>query len=300
MKYSFRLYISFFLLALAIAALPSPAADQATYDSLDIRHTDLTGETFIRNWLICGPFPKSEDSQASAPVYQGHGGYGPPPAIRIDDTNTEIQINSRPVESRSELFEVRAFDADYLTEHGGESDIQPSIGMTHHYRNKEITWRAITSEKDVLDLWRTYDNQENATAYAYAEVVSDASKQIFLSVGSDDAVKVWLNGELVHEIWTDREARPDSEYVRVTLQPGVNGLLFKIVNGMRDWGVVARVMDSDHMVQMQQQIVQKETRQERRVRDVAQMATLITQLGIFIFIILVVIVIQRIVSKRGE
>jgi hypothetical protein len=50
--------------------------------------------------------------------------------------------------------------------------------------------------------------------------------EALLGIGSDDGVKVWLNGELVHENWIDRGVEPDDDVVPVTFSCTVS--FFKV------------------------------------------------------------------------
>jgi hypothetical protein len=61
-------------------------------------------------------------------------------------------------------------------------------------------------------------------------------KQGILGVGSSDSVKVWLNGELVHENWTSRGLEIDDDRVAVTFKRGMNQLVLKIQNRGGRWG----------------------------------------------------------------
>ena len=66
----------------------------------------------------------------------------------------------------------------------------------------------------------------------YGSVVLDApeEQQTTMLVGSDDAVKVWLNGELVHQAFIDRGAGDYQDFFAVTLKQGKNVLLVALDN----------------------------------------------------------------------
>jgi hypothetical protein len=64
-----------------------------------------------------------------------------------------------------------------------------------------------------------------------------------LGVGSDDAVKVWLNGELVHENWVIRGVGIDNDRVTVNFREGTNQLVLKIQNTGGPWGFCCRMLD---------------------------------------------------------
>ncbi len=66
----------------------------------------------------------------------------------------------------------------------------------------------------------------------YGSVVLDSpsEQQTRMLVGSDDAVKVWLNGELVHEAYGTRGAADYAYFFDVTLKQGKNVLLVAVDN----------------------------------------------------------------------
>ncbi len=66
----------------------------------------------------------------------------------------------------------------------------------------------------------------------YGSVVLDSpeKQQTTMLVGSDDAVKVWLNGEVVHQAFVDRGANDYQDFFPVTLKQGRNVLLVALDN----------------------------------------------------------------------
>lgn len=65
--------------------------------------------------------------------------------------------------------------------------------------------------------------------------------EAWLGLGSDDGVKIWLNGELVYDKWVRRISRLDDDVVALPLRAGANRLLLKIQNATGDWSFVYRV-----------------------------------------------------------
>ena len=66
-------------------------------------------------------------------------------------------------------------------------------------------------------------------------------QQAVLELGSDDGVKAWLNGEVVHANNARRGLSPDQDRVEITLNEGRNTLLLKVTQGVGDWAVCAGV-----------------------------------------------------------
>ena len=112
---------------------------------------------------------------------------------------------------------------------------------------KGVTWRplAVNNAKSpwIFDLARAVGGS-NRAVYVRAEVWSDRDRDARLELGSDDCIKVWLNGELVHEHLVYRPVDRAQDIVTVKLHQGWNPLMLKIVQGGGAWGFCAGVRDS--------------------------------------------------------
>ncbi|MFH1740716.1 MAG: hypothetical protein ABIH23_17040, partial [bacterium] len=76
-------------------------------------------------------------------------------------------------------------------------------------------------------------------------IESPKRQRVIMSIGSNDGVKVWLNGKLVHTVHLEdgRWLEPDDDYVPITLEEGVNRVLVKVDEGSGDFGFVFRLLD---------------------------------------------------------
>ena len=76
------------------------------------------------------------------------------------------------------------------------------------------------------------------SAYALINIISPADQNdVLMGVGSDDAVKVWLNGEVVHRNNVDRGTEGIQDYFRVNFKAGDNLLLVKVCENRGKWGM---------------------------------------------------------------
>lgn len=66
--------------------------------------------------------------------------------------------------------------------------------------------------------------------YFYRTIDSPDERKLRLSLGSDDAIKVFCNGKKLLENYASRAAAVDQEFVNVELKKGSNELLIKVVN----------------------------------------------------------------------
>lgn len=81
-------------------------------------------------------------------------------------------------------------------------------------------------------------NLDYHTVYALINVVSRRTQRnVQMGVGSDDAVKVWLNGDVVHINNVDRGTTGIQDTFRVDLNAGNNLLLVKVSDNQENWGM---------------------------------------------------------------
>ncbi|RKU19639.1 hypothetical protein C6500_10745 [Candidatus Poribacteria bacterium] len=78
--------------------------------------------------------------------------------------------------------------------------------------------------------WGTGEEIYDHIVYGSVILDSPEEQQTTMLVGSDDAVKVWLNGELVHKAFVARGAGDYQDFFPVTLKRGKNALLVALDN----------------------------------------------------------------------
>lgn len=113
---------------------------------------------------------------------------------------------------------------------------------------EQLEWKPlkVTNDREpwVFDL-TAIDKGENRCVYLHAAIWSEREQPAHLAVGSDDMVKVWLNGALVHEFKEVRGHEPLHDKVPVTLHAGWNPLLLKVVQCAGGWGVSGGVLTAE-------------------------------------------------------
>ena len=85
-----------------------------------------------------------------------------------------------------------------------------------------------------------------AATYLYRTVTSPTARSMDLSLGSDDAIKVWLNGARVHDNYVPRGVAADQDRITIDLQAGDNHLLMKITNLGGGYGFYFKPTDEGH------------------------------------------------------
>ena len=88
-------------------------------------------------------------------------------------------------------------------------------------------------------------NAENQAVYLKTTVSVDKATEAIFGIGSDDAVKVWVNGKLVHSNNASRPLRKAEDTVKVSLLKGQNQVLVKVVQYAGNWGFCMNISDPD-------------------------------------------------------
>ena len=87
-------------------------------------------------------------------------------------------------------------------------------------------------------------SETNAVVYLRTEIHSPVKQQVWFFTGSDDGIKVWLNGSVVHEKNIRRGLNPDEDKFNVILEEGWNTCLVKVTQGTGGWGMSAAICDT--------------------------------------------------------
>ena len=162
---------------------------------------------WITSWLLCGPIPVKESKD--------------------------------PAESYKHLV---GFSTDYLAGMGGEQNPQIKGGDVLKYPRGSVKWKLFTSPDSIIDLRKTLSRESPVFAYGYTEVISDEAKVVFLSLGTNDGGKLWVNGLNIWDNPTQRGCVPDGDLIPVSLKKGKNTLLLKVEQHGNKWEFCCRFL----------------------------------------------------------
>lgn len=126
---------------------------------------------------------------------------------------------------------------DYLS---GEASVTPTAGST----SGGNAWAVWDSATDSIDLGAAFGNPISCAGYACVYVNSPTAQQANLWMGSDNGIKVWLNGQ---NIWTNDSTRGytvDQDKVGINLVSGWNALMIKVSQYGGNWCFSAKICDS--------------------------------------------------------
>ena len=141
---------------------------------------------------------------------------------------------------------IAASDIDYLIDMGGETKANPKVTQEFYFDNEKYRWRRVVSEKqDIINLNKifNYENQ-SGVMYAFANISTDASKEIEALVGGSNGIEVFINGQSISRFTLD-ELSPDQKKIILPLEKGKNNLLLKVTKQKGDWGFTFRLVNSE-------------------------------------------------------
>lgn len=154
-------------------------------------------------WLVAGPFPNG------SPYKHGPGCFG--------------------------------YFTDYLAASGGETGCEPTDGeMVAHGDIQEAPWKIAFSDPagqlDYIELLGV-DKGTPGVVYAFCRIVSPTAQPALALVRSNDGVRVWHDGRLVHELHRGRGVdEGEADRVPLELRQGPNTLLVKVDQSAGGWG----------------------------------------------------------------
>ncbi|MCA9290722.1 MAG: PSD1 domain-containing protein, partial [Phycisphaerales bacterium] len=139
------------------------------------------------------------------------------------------------------LFPAASFDDAWSTVAGPEVD-PGAIDLDARY-DGDVRW---TEHPEFGDGVVNPLVGENAATYVYRTIDAPTRRVVTWALGSDDGIRVWVNGEMVLDRKVLRAAAPDQDRIDVPLRAGRNHVLMKIVNAGGQYGFAFRpVRDGD-------------------------------------------------------
>ncbi len=166
----------------------------------------IIANQWVKTWLLCGPFSLG-----------------------------------KPKDAFQQWDHLAGFNKDYLTKIGGEKNPRFRVGDVAKYGAEIAKWVLHTTPDSIIDLNKTVSRNDNVIAYAYTEVQAAEAGIWFVSLGTNDGGRLWVNGT---EVWDEPGARGltvDDDIIPVTLKKGINTLLLKVEERGNRWEFCVRL-----------------------------------------------------------
>jgi hypothetical protein len=114
---------------------------------------------------------------------------------------------------------------------------EKEIDLTKKYPGKgeEVAWQKGKFVDGQVNSLQLFKNNDNVCVYVYREISCKSPMKLPVSLGSDDGLKVWLNGKEIVSQDQDRACSSDQATPTLDLKAGKNQFLMKITQGSGDW-----------------------------------------------------------------
>jgi len=126
-----------------------------------------------------------------------------------------------------------------------EAKLKPNAGDVVTVNGRQLTWQPVTAPTNHFDfnaVLKTQNDQSAGFMVTYVECDREIP-DVIIAVGSNDQGRIYFNGV---DIYAFTEARPltlDADKGKITLKPGVNVFVFKVVNLQNSWQGAMRLTD---------------------------------------------------------
>ncbi len=87
------------------------------------------------------------------------------------------------------------------------------------------------------------EKREKTAGYVVRTFTSDKPREVRIFTGSDDALRVWLNGKLITQVLALRTAAIDAESAEARLLEGQNTIIAEVSQAAGGWGLYLRIED---------------------------------------------------------
>jgi sugar phosphate isomerase/epimerase/HEAT repeat protein len=199
--------------------------------------------------------PQLADDAAVAAIELSKTVRGEDAIVSLRQVLAKVKTENVQKQAKEALSEIAKFAGcvgmwevagPYTKDNMGHTAIYPVVFPPEQRDAKDVEWRRAKADRpdghlNLIPLC----GESNRCAYMRVNIIVQETCQAQLNIGSDDGLKVWLNGNVCHEMNVPRGYIPFEDTIPVVLLKGTNTLMMKITQGGGGWEANARVRDAD-------------------------------------------------------
>jgi hypothetical protein len=159
-----------------------------------------------------------------------------------DDEMKKIHFRARKKEAFVVTWQVAG---PFLKEGLTPKELLETKFAPESAQKASVKWQKMPLSGNEQILLQDFPGGENRVAYLRNRVWSDKDQKAIMEIGSDDGIKIWINGKLVHTNNITRGLNNGEDMVDVTLKKGWNSCLMKISQGGGGWGASVCFVDAE-------------------------------------------------------
>ncbi len=207
----------------------------------------------------------------------------PPPFIRASNPEQEKQIQALELRLNALRNSIQVSDVESIL----KTSTPVQISATSWQKSPVISRGSFDEAFDTDDKvsnWSPYElpvgeaipqiiGKDFSSVYVRGVVISPKSAWVTLGLSSDDGIKVWLNGKLIHSNKVNRGIVQQIDLVRGHFVQGENELIIKVTNGQGIDGLIVRLKD-ESLSQIQNALKEYQIKGQASLLKTLQDATL--------------------------
>ncbi len=136
-------------------------------------------------------------------------------------------------------------DFDFLE---GESQAVPKKDQEIQIVNDSYQWKLRISGNSLQRLHERFPSSTNETGYFFCQLEVAREAEYRFHIISDDTIKLWLDGNLIHSKKQARNLGHDPDLVKATLSQGRHRLLAKVDHTFGSWGLGVKILNQENQV----------------------------------------------------
>ena len=128
-----------------------------------------------------------------------------------------------------------------------EAALRPRAGDKIKIGGKELTWQNITASTNYFDFNAILKNvNDHAAGFMVTYIECDKEMtNVTMALGSNDQGRLYLNGKDIYVFTEARILELDADKGNVTLNQGLNVIVFKVINEQGNWQGAMRFLDKE-------------------------------------------------------
>ena len=154
-----------------------------------------------------------------------------PKVLAVQSDSERKRLTEAPLREIPRVWSAGPFQDDgqgFKKVHPPEIDAV-DVAASYDDGGVKVAWEQI-QKVAMFDFHKMFGDADDSSRYVYFRFESPKRQQVLLLPGSDDGMRVWVNGKLEYEVDQVRGGLPLQDVIFVQLEAGSNDVLIRIRN----------------------------------------------------------------------
>ena len=115
---------------------------------------------------------------------------------------------------------------------------------------ESVSWSELSRGDSLIYFFEYTPLTEFATILVVDNIIVETDQEKIIRLGSDDGVRIFVNGEEVYRNILGRGINADSDWIPVTLKAGTNQVVFQVLQNQGDWALHYQIDDFENITDL--------------------------------------------------